>query len=125
MAGGLSSTGANRALDHMLGTATYTPGACKLRLTTTAPTFTTLGTEVTGGSYTAGGKAITFQAATNSQANNNVVTWTGMPACTVVGWEIIDSTGQRNFWGTFTTARQLAAGDTFTVAANALDISAS
>jgi hypothetical protein len=48
---------ANKVLDLTLGTSTPTmfTGAAKIRLTTTAPTATTAGTELTGTGYTTGG----------------------------------------------------------------------
>lgn len=124
MAGTLTTIGANRALDNILGTTAYHPTSIKIKFLTTASTDTTAGTEVSGGSYPAGGLTITFQAASGRVAQNNQVTQTNMPTCTVVGYEIVDgTTGDRLDYGTWNTARSLTLGDTYTVAANALTIS--
>lgn len=113
----------NILLDHILNTTAYSPGTITVHLTTTLSTDAAHGTEVTGGSYTA--KTITFQAASGGTANNNVVTWAGtMPACTVVGWYLTDSHGNNTLWGTLDTPRTLLAGDTFTLAANQITITA-
>lgn len=73
------------------------------------------GTEVAGGSYV--GQTITFPAQTTSQAlNTNLVSYTNMPACTVVAMEIWDSAGSpvRLWWGALTANKVVNLGDTFT-----------
>lgn len=102
---------ANKVLDTVLGTATPTlfTGAAKLRLTTTAPTASAAGTELTGGSgYTTGGVTIVFASASAGSAagpatqiqltNGSGGSWS------IVGLEIWDSAGTplRWHWGTWT-----------------------
>jgi hypothetical protein len=109
-------------LDHILNTTAYTPGAVTVHLTTTLSTDAAHGTEVTGGSYAA--KTITFQAASGGAALNNAVSWTGMPACTVVGWYLTDSHGNDTLWGSLDTPQTMSAGATFTLAANQVTVTA-
>lgn len=124
MAGSFTDFGANKALDNMLGTAAYFPPGIKMVLCSTAPTDTAAGTEISGGSYPAGGITVTFQPAASRQAAINPATQTGMPTVTVVGYEFRNSsTGDRIDWGTFAEARPFTDGDTFAVAANELTVS--
>jgi alkylation response protein AidB-like acyl-CoA dehydrogenase len=51
MAGSLSNYAENKVLDHVLGTTSYTKPTTYVALYTVAPTDSTAGTEVTGGSY--------------------------------------------------------------------------
>jgi hypothetical protein len=94
----------------------------------TAPTATAAGSEVTGGSYARQGfTAGTATAATPSViANTNVISFTGMPACTVESIEIYDGGGTRRLWfGTLTTSKTVGAGDTVSFASSAISISLS
>lgn len=114
--GALTATLDNKILDHNLLTASYTPTSpLKLRLMTANGSASSAGTEVTGGSYTA--KTIAFNAASGGSAAHTAdITFTGMPACTVVGLEIWDSAGTpvRQWWGALTTSKTLASGDSIT-----------
>jgi hypothetical protein len=70
------------------------------------------GTEVVGGSYAS--QTITFDAATGgSAASAAEITFSAMPAVTVVGVEIWDSAGSpvRLWWGALNSSRTLIAGD--------------
>jgi hypothetical protein len=83
------------------------------------------GTELgTSGGYTALGATITFgsAAASGSISNTVAVTWTNMPATTVVGLEIWDSTGTpvRIWWGALAASKTVASGDTFEFAISAV-----
>jgi len=101
---------ANRVLDLTLGTSTPTmfTGAAKIRLTTTAPTATAAGTELTGTGYTAGGSTIVFNAASagSATAPTSTISWTNGSGSSwsIVGLEIWDSAGTplRWHWGTWT-----------------------
>jgi hypothetical protein len=101
---------ANKVLDLTLGTSTPTmfTGAAKIRLTTTAPTATAAGTELTGTGYTPGGVTITFNAAASGSATGptSTISWTNGSGGTwsIVGIEIWDSAGTplRWHWGTWT-----------------------
>lgn len=132
---GLVVARAAALVDGSLGTSgfpTFT-GAPKVRYTTTAPTATAAGTELTGTGYTAGGLSLSgnlFQAASTSTGlavgphtsalqitNGSGATWN------IVGVEIWDSAGTplRWWWGLF-TGQPLAVpvGAVFQVAVDAL-----
>jgi hypothetical protein len=96
---------ANKMLDATLGTTALTAfsGAAKIKLTTTAPTASAAGTELTGGSgYTTGGSTIVFAAASANAAANSgsAITWTNGSggAWSIVGLEIWDSAGTPLRW---------------------------
>jgi hypothetical protein len=109
----LTTVTANKLLDHLLLTASYTPTTpLKLRLMTANGDASTGGTQVTGGSYAA--QTIAFSAASgDSAASSADITFTGMPAATVVGLEIWDSAGTpvRLAWGALTSSRTVLSGD--------------
>jgi len=113
-------------LDASNGTTAYTnPTApVKLRLTTTAPTSTSAGTEVSGGSYAA--QTVTYgaaSAATPSLASNSgQLNYTNMPAATVVGADEFDSAGtpKRRWFGSLTASKTTNSGDTFSFAVGAV-----
>lgn len=114
--GALTATLDNKILDHIALTASYTPTSpLKLRLMTANGSASAAGTEVTGGSYTS--KTIAFNAASGGSASHTAdITFTAMPACTVVGLEIWDSAGTpvRVWWTALTASRTLASGDSLT-----------
>lgn len=104
---------ADKIRDHVLRNIAYTsPTTVYLAVFTTATTEAGGGTEVTGGSYAR--QAITFndggdpglaeQAAT--------ITFTGMPACTVVAVGVMDAltVGNMLLHGRLPRARTLSAG---------------
>lgn len=119
MADNLTDQIENAILDHLNGVAVLTITApIKAKLMTTNGNDATAGTEVTGGSYAA--KTVVWNSASSGQATPNAdLTWTGMPACTVVGAEVWDSsaTPKRIWWGALSTSKTLQAGDTFSLAA--------
>ncbi len=130
MANNLAQVGENLLLDHMTGKTAWTPTTpLKCRLMTANGDDTTTGTEVTGGSYPAGGVAIpvaSWNAAAAGTATTNAdVTYTGMPSCTVVGVELWDTnaSAKRLWWGALTASKVVGAGDTFVLAAGDLSIS--
>jgi len=105
------------------GTAFTTPTTpIKVELTSTAPTATTNGTAVTGGSYADQTFTIASGTATNSISNSSTVSFTGMPATTTVGANIKDSAGSPVYlaWGTFASSITTLAGDTISFAAGAI-----
>ncbi|WFE41950.1 hypothetical protein [Micromonospora sp. WMMD998] len=123
---------ANKILDLTLGTSSPTmfTGAAKCRLTTTAPTATAAGTELTGTGYTAGGSTITFSAASAGATTGPTSTlqWTNGSGGTwsIVGLEIWDSAGTplRWWYGTFTGQPiSVAAGNIFQVSVGAISVS--
>lgn len=120
---------ANKLLDASLGTAALTAfsGAAKCKLTTTAPTNSAAGTELTGTGYTAGGQTITFASASAGSAANSgsALQWTNSSGSSwsIVGVEIWDSAGTplRWWWGTWTGQPiSVPNGDIFQIAVSAL-----
>ena len=130
MPGSLATEGETDGLKFLTGqaaTAYTTP--LRLALTTTAPTATSAGTEVTGGSYTR--QTVTLAAPTGSEpaatSNTALIEFAGMPAVGgtgVVGFNIYDSsaTPRRVWFGTWNTAKTVNAGDPFQVPAGDLDL---
>lgn len=113
---GLVIARAAALVDASLGTTALTAfsGVPKVRLTTTAPTSTAAGTELTGTGYTAGGIALTanlFQAASTSTGlavgpHTSALQWTNGSgsAWSIVGVEVWDQAGTplRWWWGLLT-----------------------
>lgn len=121
--GAIPTTTANKLVDHLNAVASFTEptSPLKLRLMTANGSASTAGTEVTGGSYAS--QSITMgSSASGTAANTNAITFSGMPACTVVGVEIWDSSGtpQRLWWGATTSSQPFNAGNTGTVAVGAI-----
>lgn len=127
MADNLTNTSENRALDWINGlTSTAPTTPLKVALVTAAGDDATAGTEVTGGSYAR--KTLTVGAASGGATTNSAdLSWTGMPACTIVGWEIWDSAGTpvRLWYGPLDTNKTLAAGDEYKITASNLALSLS
>lgn len=115
----------NQLLDALVGTAAYSiTGPVKLALVTTNGDDATPGTQVSGGSYAR--QTITFTTATGGEIENNTaISFTGMPAVTVVGIEFYDSAGspKRLAYGALTTSRAVTAGDTVQFASGAITLS--
>ena len=115
----------NQLLDALVGTSTYSiTGATKLRLMTANGNDASAGIEVTGGSYVA--QTIGFDAAAGGSISNNAsISFTGMPAATVVGIEIYDSASspKRLAYGPLTASRTVTAGDTVQFASSAITLS--
>lgn len=123
MAGSLTNFAENKLLDHVLGTTTYTKPTTYVALYTVAPTDSTSGTEVTGGSYARVAGA--FDGASGgASANSGNLDFTSMPACTVVAVGILDNStgGNLLLYGTLTANKVLDAGDTLRIATGDLDI---
>lgn len=126
MAGNLTDVAENLVLDWLNpGQAAPTrPPGLSLRLMTTNGDDATAGTEVSGGSYAA--QSLTLDAAASGATSNSAtISYTGMPACTVVGVEIWDTSGtpRRIWWGALTASKTVNAGDIFEVAVGDLDLS--
>lgn len=119
MADNLSNTAENRVTDWLFGSTTTAPTLpLKMALTTANGSDAAAGTEVTGGSYAR--KNITVAASVNGSVSNSAdIVFSGMPAATVVGWEIWDSAGTPVRWsyGLFDASKTVAAGDDLKVAA--------
>lgn len=121
----LVQTEANRLLDLSLPT---TLNAIYLALTSTAPTATAAGTELTGSGYARQSMG-TLPAAASGQktgpsAQISFPTVTGSDWLTILGYEAWDAVtaGNRRWFRALTAPEQRTpkVGDTFRVAANAL-----
>lgn len=125
MANNLTNAAENLILDHFLGVASYTfDSTIFVGLYTVAPTDSTSGTEVTGGSYVR--KAVTFASASAGETSNTLdIDFTGMPAATTVAIAVHTAVtaGTMLMYGTLTTNKVTDAGDTLRIAAGDLDIS--
>lgn len=124
MAGNLPDAAENIILDAINGVAAALFTApLKLKLVTVIGTDSTAGTEVTGGSYTH--QTIAFTSASAGSASNTAqIQFTGMPAVTVVGFEVVDSAGtpKRVWWIPATANKTVNAGDTYNVASGAITV---
>lgn len=126
MADNLPDAIENALLNLLLrGTALTVVTPIKARLMTANGSDSANGTELgTSGGYTAGGATITFGSAASGGtiSNTAAVTWTNMPATTIVGLELWDSTGTpvRLWWGTLASSKTVASGDTFEFAIGAV-----
>lgn len=125
MAGSASDYLENKLIDHSLGTTSYTmPATVYAALYTVAPSDSSAGTEVTGGSYAR--QTVTFGSASSGSASNNAnVDFNGMPTCTVVAVAILDhvSSGNILYWGTLTSSRSVTSGDSVRIASGSLTVS--
>lgn len=117
----------NQLLDALVGTSSYsvtTP--IKLALVTANGSDSAAGTEVTGGSYAR--ETISFTSASGGSIENDAaISFTDMPACTVVGIEIYDNAGsaKRLAYGPLTASRTVTSGDTVQFASGAITLSLS
>ncbi len=125
MANNLTNAAENLILDHFLGVTNYAfDSTIFVGLYTVAPTDSTGGTEVTGGSYIR--KAVTFSAASAGATSNTTdIDFTGMPAATTVAIAVHTAVtaGTMLMYGTLTTNKTTDAGDTLRIATGDLDIS--
>lgn len=123
MAGSLSNYAEDKLLDHVLGTASYTMPSTYIALFTVAPTDSSSGTEVAGGSYAR--QVGAFSASSGgASSNSGNLDFSGMPACTVVAVGVMDalSGGNLLIHGTLAANKSLDAGDTLRIATGDLDI---
>lgn len=129
MADNLTDAAEILALNFLFNTQTATRPTTplKLKLMTANGSDSAAGTELgTSGGYTAGGSTVTFAAASGGQVDNtgSAVSWTNMPATTIVGVEIWDTAGSpvRLAYGALAASKTTNSGDTFTIASGALTI---
>ena len=81
------------------------------------------GTEATGGSYAR--QTISFAAASSGSITTSAdLTFTLMPACTVVGVDIYDSNGSpiRVAWASLAANKTVGAGDTLVIPTGSLTV---
>lgn len=107
------------------------PAGWKIRLGSNAPTVSAAMTEITGTGYTAGGTAVTFNAASAGLCTGPVTqtTWTNSSGSswTIIGIKVWDTAGTplRWLWGNWTGQPiTVANGNTFQVAAGAVSADA-
>lgn len=79
--------------------------------------------EVSGGSYKR--KQATWTVANGTASLAAAILWSGMPAATVGGWAVFDaeSGGNMLIAAAFTSAKTVAAGDSFSTDVGALTVS--
>jgi hypothetical protein len=97
-----------------------------LALYTVAPTVAGGGTEVSGGSYAR--QSVTLGTpASQSVTNSADITYTAMPACTVVAVGLFDASTAGNLleFATLTTSSTLASGDSFVISTGQLTLGVS
>jgi hypothetical protein len=123
---------ANALLNSSVKGTAYTAATTpvNLALVTVNGSATAAGTEVTGGSYARLSTSGTFWGSASSGSITNsagTLSFTAMPAVTVVGIELWDSAGTpiRRWWGALTTSKTLGAGDTLSFATSSITISIS
>jgi|SRR6185369_9228903 hypothetical protein len=126
MADNLTDAAENLALNFLFNnqTATRPTLPLKLKLMTANGSDSSAGTELgTSGGYTAGGSTVVFAAAASGAvATNADVSWTNMPAATIVGVEIWDTAGSpvRLAYGALSASKTTNSGDTFTITSGQL-----
>lgn len=112
-------------LNEVLRNTGYTPPATVyLAMYTAAPSDSGGGTEVVGGSYAR--QAVTFAAPVgNTVSNSASLTFTNMPACTVVAIGIFDAltSGNLLFHHTLGTSKTYAAAESVTVSIGDITVS--
>lgn len=130
MADNLTDTAENLALNWLFvpaQTPTRPTGPVMVRLVSVAGSDSAAGTEVANaGGSTYAAQSVVFGAAASGQiANTGAVTFTNMPAITVVGVELWDSAGTpvRVGYGALSANKTTNLGDTFTIAVSALTFS--
>lgn len=122
--GSLTDGAENRTLDWLAGHPTTAPTLpLTLALMTVIGSDASAGTEVVGGSYARQTLTLTT-AASGAMSNSADITFAGMPACTVVGFEIWDSAGTpfRWWWGATSSNVAVTAGASFVVATGTLPL---
>lgn len=120
--GALDQAEASRLLRASLGIAAYTAPTTPMmiRAMSANGSASANGTQVVGGSYTPQNLSTALGTEANGAVNNSgAISFTGMPAGTVVGVEVWDSTGspRRAMWGALSASKTLGAGDTLTLPA--------
>jgi hypothetical protein len=86
-------------------------------MTTSGDPFTT-GTEATGGSYARQASAW-LSASGSYKTSSGAITFSGMPTCSLQGWELWKSDGsERKWYGLFAPKLGLLVGDTVAITAH-------
>ena len=119
-----------KLIDHTTGKTAYTMPTVYVGLLTAAPTDTTGGTEVSGGSYarksTAGADWNAASGNPASTSNANAITFVQASGAwgTVTHFALYDAASAGNMlrWGALGTSKTIGTGDTASFAAGALTI---
>jgi hypothetical protein len=129
MADNLTDAAENLVLEFLFSsrTATRPTLPLKLKLMTANGSDASAGTELgTSGGYTAGGATVVFGTAASGGSISTTadVSWTNMPAATIVGVEIWDTAGTpvRIAYGALSASKTTNSGDTFTITTGSLTI---
>lgn len=113
---------------NVVGSPTRPTSSLKVALMTANGSDSSAGTEVTAGGFTYARQNVTFTSSSSGSAATNTadLTWTNMPAVTVVGIEVWDNAGSpiRIWYGPLTANKTTNAGDTFTITTGSLSVSA-
>lgn len=123
MADNFTDAAENLMLDWIFNVGTPTrPTGHQVALVTANGSDSSAGTEVAGGSYAR--QNVTFAtAASGATSNSGALTYTNMPAATVVGIEIWNGAGTvRVAYGALSANKTTNSGDTFTIASGDLDV---
>jgi hypothetical protein len=115
-ANGLVTVEANRILDDSISTSGDHTTGSTLDLVTTMGTASAAPTKVTGGSYAA--QTPTWNSASSaSKTNDGAVTFSGLPAATIKGVDLKNTSGgDRRWFGPFASDITTASGDSITFA---------
>lgn len=114
--------------------AAYGGSAMKVKLTSTASSAASSGTELTGTGYTAGGASLSSASTASSSGSGvtlpagSALSWTNGSggAWSIVGFELTDSAGARTWFGAFNGQPiSVANGNTFQIAVAGISINAS
>lgn len=121
----LSNTYETTALTWLFTASAATrPTAWYIALYTVAPTDSTAGTEVTGGSYAR--QAVTMSVTGDTASNTAAVEWPTATASwgTVVAAAIVDASTGGNIitYGALTSSKTIASGDVFRIPAGDFDV---
>lgn len=119
-----------KVIDHTNGKTSYTMPSVFVGLLTAAPTDTTAGTEVSGGSYARKSTAGTdWNAASGNPAsatNANAITFVTATGSwgTVTHFALYDASTAGNMlrWGALTTSKTISTGDTASFASSSLTV---
>lgn len=114
--------------------AAYGGSAMKVKLTSTASSAASSGTELTGTGYTAGGASLSSASSASSSGSGvtlpagSALSWTNGSggAWSIVSFELTDSAGARTWFGNFNGQPiSVANGNTFQIAVAGISINAS
>lgn len=120
----LTDAAESRVNNWLTGNTTTAPTTpLKLRLMTANGDDSSAGTEVAGGSYAAQTASFGSSSGGAAATTSADIVFTGMPACTVTGWELWDSAGTPFRWHwADVTDKTVNAGDDYKVPAGSITL---